>query len=263
MSVWVSDIAADIYGWRTGDPIELPIENRPRMFSVAGIWRDYARLSGAIVIPRELYIELTADRLANDAVIWVAAGTSPAEVRRALRARLPEAPGVDIAATREVRAASLAIFDRTFAVTYALEVAAVLIGLFGISVSFSAQALARRREFGMLRHLGMTRRNIATMLGAEGLIVSALGAGAGLALGWVASLLHISLATLENHARAARLRVLPDPLGATRPYAQCWTFCHHSCCLAIEWVMWVGAGEPWPNEPATGMRTQTASGLRA
>jgi hypothetical protein len=52
------------------------------------------------------------------------------------------------------------VFDRTFAVTYLLEAVAVLIGLFGISASTSSQVLARRGEFGMLRHLGVTRGEI-------------------------------------------------------------------------------------------------------
>ena len=58
----------------------------------------------------------------------------------------------------EIRNASLRVFDRTFAVTYALELAAVVIGLVGLSSSFGALVLARRREFGVLRHLGVTRR---------------------------------------------------------------------------------------------------------
>ena len=65
------------------------------------------------------------------------------------------------------------MFDRTFAVTYALELAAVVIGLVGLSSSFGALVLARRREFGVLRHLGMTRRQIGAMLATEGLAVSA------------------------------------------------------------------------------------------
>lgn len=212
--VWISEVAADIYGWGAGDVVELPIGNHPRRFSVAGIWRDYARQSGAIAMSRERYIELTGDQLANDAAIWVSTGATLSAVRRALRARLADAPGIEIAATREVRAASLAIFDRTFAITYALEVAAVVIGLFGISVSFGAQALARRREFGMLRHLGMTRRAIAAMLAAEGMIVSALGVGAGLVLGWAASLVLVHIINRQSFHWSMEIAMPWLPLGA-------------------------------------------------
>ena len=79
----------------------------------------------------------------------------------------------DRAARARSATLSLQVFDRTFAVTYALELAAVVIGLVGLSSSFGALVLARRREFGVLRHLGMTRRQIGAMLATEGLAVSA------------------------------------------------------------------------------------------
>jgi putative ABC transport system permease protein len=97
-----------------------------------------------------------------------------------------------------VRIESLALFDRTFAVTYALEIVAVLIGLFGVSVSFSAQALARRREFGVLRHIGMTRREIGMMLGFEGALVATLGVGFGLALGCLVSLILVEVINRQS-----------------------------------------------------------------
>jgi putative ABC transport system permease protein len=196
--VWVSEVAADLYRWRVGDQVRLPIAGAPVVFVVAGVWRDYVRQSGAAAIDRDLYIRLTGDRLANDAAIWLAAGTDLSSAERALRERLPGDAGIEIATTRRIRANSLALFDRTFAITYALEVAAVLIGLFGVSVSFSAQALSRRREFGVLRHLGMTRREIGALLACEGALVSALGVAFGLAVGCLLSLILIHVINRQS-----------------------------------------------------------------
>jgi putative ABC transport system permease protein len=196
--VWVSEVAADLYGWRPGLSVQLPIGPASREFTVAGVWRDYARQSGAIAIDRQLYVQLTGDALVNDTAIWVAPGMTASTLERALRERLEHAEGIEIASPRELRATSLALFDRTFAVTYALEIAAILIGLFGISVSFGAQALSRRREFGMLRHLGMTRAGIGAMLGWEGAIVSLLGAALGLVLGGVTSLILIHVVNRQS-----------------------------------------------------------------
>jgi putative ABC transport system permease protein len=196
--VWVSEVAADLYGWRVAGRVSLPIGPRLQEFTVAGIWRDYARQSGAVAIDRQLYMRLTGDRLANDAAIWIAPGAAQSGVERSLRKRLGHAQGIEIASTREVRTTSLALFDRTFAVTYALEIAAVLIGLFGIGVSFGTQALARRREFGMLRHIGMTRRGIGAMLAAEGSLVAVLGAATGLALGWITGLILIHVVNRQS-----------------------------------------------------------------
>ena len=111
---------------------------------------------------------------------------------------MPGGSQLDIAAPGEIREVSLRAFDRTFAVTYALELAAVVIGLFGLSSSFGALVLARRREFGLLRHIGMTRRQVAGMLATEGTIISGIGLIAGGALGWMISLVLIRVVNRQS-----------------------------------------------------------------
>ena len=112
----------------------------------------------------------------------------PAQVIRDLQGQI-ETRSAEFVETGEIRAISLHIFDRSFAVTYVLEIAAIVIGLVGIAATFSAQAIARTREFGMLRHLGVTRGQILGLLAIEGLLVTALaiaiGLTTGLAVAWV------------------------------------------------------------------------------
>jgi putative ABC transport system permease protein len=74
----------------------------------------------------------------------------------------------------------------------------VVIGLAGLASSFGALALARRREFGMLRHLGMTRRQVGAMLATEGLAVSGIGLVAGLTLGFAISLILIHVVNRQS-----------------------------------------------------------------
>lgn len=228
--VWVSEAAQDLYGWKPGDEIALPVGARSVRFTVAGIWRDYARQNGSVVMDRDLYVRLTDDRLVNDAAIWLAPGSSATEVSRALRERLDAWQGLEIAETGAIRARSLAIFDRTFAVTYALETAAVLIGLFGVSSAFGAQALARRREFGVLRHLGMTRRQIGVMLACEGGLIAAFGAAVGLLLGWVIGLVLIRVInrqsfhwSMDLHLPLLQLAILTVVLLAASAVTAAWS----------------------------------------
>jgi len=93
---------------------------------------------------------------------------------------------------------SLRVFDRTFAVTYGLLAAAIAIGLVGLSSSFGALVLARQREFGMLRHLGVTRRQVAAMLASEGFLVSGIGLAVGLVLGFAMSLVLIHVVNRQS-----------------------------------------------------------------
>jgi putative ABC transport system permease protein len=196
--VWVTEPMQDLYRYVPGRRIVLPLAGRDVAFTVAGVWRDYARQQGAVLIDRDRYIALTGDRQANDAAIWFAPGTTLEAFRRTLAAGLPAADRLTITTAGELRRFSLTVFDRTFAVTYALEAAAVAIGLAGLTASFGALVLARRREFGMLRHLGMTRRQIGTMLAFEGLAVSGVGVVTGLVLGAFISLVLIHVVNRQS-----------------------------------------------------------------
>jgi len=210
---WISEALRDAYRWRPGDRIELPLGGKRHPFVVAGVWRDYARQHGAIVIERATYVALTGDRRANDAALWLAPGATPDAAERALRA-LPGGALLDVAGPGEIRAVSLAIFDRTFAVTYALEAVAVLVGLFGLSSSIGAIVLARRREFGMLRHVGMTRAQIGGMLAAEGGLLAALGVVAGLAIGAAMSLVLVFVVNRQSFGWGMDLHPPWSLLGA-------------------------------------------------
>ncbi len=194
---WISEAAADRFGWRTGQVIRLPLAGRLVPFTVAGVWRDYARQQGAIVIERTAYARATGDDWVNDAALWLVPGASPDAVRAGLET-LAGADRLELSTPGELRTISLRIFDRTFAVTYALEAVAVLIGLTGLSSAFGALVLARRREFGVLRHLGMTRRQVGAMLGVEGLALAAVGVVVGLVLGFVIALILIHVVNRQS-----------------------------------------------------------------
>jgi putative ABC transport system permease protein len=195
--VWVSEAVADVYGFVPGRKIQLPLDGKTAPLVVVGVFRDYARQHGALLMERRDYIALTGDRRVNDGAAWLAPGASAAEAMQALRA-LPGGAALDISAPPEIREASLRIFDRSFAVTYAMEAVAVLVGLFGLSSSLGAIVLARRREFGVLRHLGLTRRQIGAMLAAEGGLLALLGALAGLATGAAISLVLIYVVNRQS-----------------------------------------------------------------
>jgi putative ABC transport system permease protein len=205
--VWVSEAMVDLYGYSPGRRITLPLAGRRVAFTVAGVWRDYARQQGSVVMERALYAALTGDTTANDAALFLEPGADRDDVRRELEARAGAGGKLSFAAPSDIRTASLHVFDRTFAVTYALEAAAVGLGLVGLSSSFGALVFARRREFGMLRHVGMTRRQIAGMLATEGVLVSGIGLIVGLALGWLMSLVLIFVVNRQSFHWSMELHV--------------------------------------------------------
>jgi putative ABC transport system permease protein len=196
-AVWISEAVSDLYGFSPGARIELPLAGKRHAVVVAGLFRDYARQHGALLIDRADYVALTGDRAVNDGALWLAPGASPAAATAALRA-LPGGAQLDVAEPGEIRELSLRLFDRSFAVTYAMEAVAVLVGLFGLSSSLGAIVLARRREFGMLRHLGLTRGQIRGMLAAEGGLLALVGSAAGLAAGAAISLVLVYVVNRQS-----------------------------------------------------------------
>jgi len=204
--IWVSEAMVDLYGYRVGERVALPLQAGPCACMVAGVWRDYARQSGAIQMRLEDYRRLSGDRDASDAALWLQPATSTAQAIERLR-RLPFGGVLEFAEPGEIRALSLKIFDRSFAVTYLLELVAIVIGLFGIAATFSAQTLARAKEFGMLRHVGVTRRQILGMLALEGGLLTGSGIAVGFVLGWAISLILVFVVNPQSFHWTMRLHM--------------------------------------------------------
>jgi putative ABC transport system permease protein len=211
--VWVSDAMVDLYDMSIGKRIELPLNGKLHAFQVAGVWRDYARPTGTIQMRLSDYRAITGDNDASGVALTLKPGAKAEDTQQALK-RLPFASTLDASVPSDIRAMSMKVFDRSFAITYLLEAIAIVIGLFGVAATFSAQTLARAKEFGMLRHVGVTRRQILSILAIEGGALTGLGIATGFALGWVISLILVFVVNPQSFHWTMQLH-LPWPLLAT------------------------------------------------
>ena len=232
LSVYPSEVLAALQQLKKGDVITVPLplprgaaataSGRPVVTRavVRGIWRDYARQQGALLMNRADWLRLTGDDRLNGLALWLAphgAGdaSSPAEgaaVVARLQAAVPADAQTEIVTASQLRAYSLRIFDRSFAVTRWLQGVALAIGLAGIAASFSAQVLARRREFGTLQHLGFTRRQVLTLVASEGALWSAVGAVLGLGLGLAVSVVLVKVVNPQSFHWTMQMSVPPGTL---------------------------------------------------
>ncbi len=202
--VYVSEAMVDLYRAVPGQTLSLPLQagQPPLQAWVAGVWRDYARQSGALVMDLGDYRRATGDTRLTDLGLWLRPpldDAAAARVEQAMR-HWPGADqaGLQFAQPREIRAQTLRIFDRSFAVTVWLQAVAIGIGLFGTAASFSAQVLARRKEFGLLAHLGFTRRQVLGVVAGEGAALSTVGAAVGLALGLLISVVLVKVVNPQS-----------------------------------------------------------------
>ena len=185
----------------------------PRFF-VAGVWRDYARQFGAIAMDEQDFVRLTGDRRVNDLALWLAPGAREDAVQAGIRQLAAQSMGpglnselIELASAGQIRTRSLQIFDRSFAVTYWLQAVAIAIGLFGVAANFSAQVLARRKEFGLLAHLGLTRRQVLSVVAGEGAAWTVMGSLAGLALGLAVSVVLVHVVNPQSFHWSMDLQV--------------------------------------------------------
>lgn len=228
VAIRVSEPAARLYHLAPGATLWLPLGAHRVPAFVASLYRDYARQEGAITIDSADYTALMHDPARGEAAVHLAPHADPATTLRALKAALPPAIAdtVQIVPTRALKARALAIFDRSFAITYGLEIIAVLVGLAGVAATTSAQTIARTREFGMLRHLGVTRGQVVAMLGIEGALLGLVGGVAGLALGCVLAqvLIHVVNPQSFNWTMETRLPwALLAGVGVSLVLASCLT----------------------------------------
>ena len=196
-ALWISEAMADQFAWQPGKAVHMPLGGQLREFHVNGIWRDYSRQTGAVMIDLALYRKMTGDLHVNDAAIHLESLANEGAVVDRLQ-QLGADAALEIARPGEIRQLSLRIFDRTFAVTYLLEAVAIVIGLAGVAASFASLAATRRKEFGMLRHLGVSRVQIVGMLACEGGLVASIGVLTGLFAGGGIGLILIEVVNRQS-----------------------------------------------------------------
>ena len=189
--IWASEPLASRWAIAPGARLELdpPRPDPEGRFFVVGVWRDYARQHGALAIDAPRWVALGGDDRITDFAVWPAEGLTLRDLPRALESVSPALHTVQWRSAEEIRALSMRIFDRSFAVTYALEAVALLVGLFGVAAACSSDALNRIREFGMLRHIGLPARAARVQLMLESVLGTAValiwGTLLGATIGWV------------------------------------------------------------------------------
>lgn len=198
ITAWVSEAAVDLFGWKAGQEVTLPLSGRRATFRIAGIFRDYSRTWGALLVDLADYRAIAGDTLANDIAIHLEPGADAKAVEAELGRIVAQAPGAELHDASHIHGRALALFDRTFAATYALEAAAILIALAGVTSSFAALAWSRRREFGVLRHLGLSRGEVVRLLSLEGGAAGIVGAILGLLSGAAVSVVLVHVVNRQS-----------------------------------------------------------------
>ena len=175
---------------RAGDSITLALGIARPSFRIADVYYDYGSERGSILMDRQTMLRYLPDPAPSNLAIYVAPEASAETVRE----EITEAAAgyrVLLFSNRDLRTEAIRIFDRTFAITYALEAVAVIVAVMGIAGALLALVIDRRREIGLLRFLGAAAGQVRKQILVEAGLLGLLANFAGLALGFALSLILI------------------------------------------------------------------------
>ncbi len=174
---------AEQHGWKVGDTIRLEFARTGmRDLTVGGIYGD-DRLLGDYVISIATYQANFIDQL--DAVVFVnaAPGVPISETRDAVSGVVAGFPNIEVSDQAQFKEKQAGFIDQLLGLVSALLGLAILIALFGIANTLGLSIFERTREIGLLRAVGMTRRQVRSMIRWESVIMAVLGALLGVAIG--------------------------------------------------------------------------------
>lgn len=173
---------------KIGDSLRLSLGEKQANFRIADVYYDYSSERGTILMSRETLLRYLPDPAPSNIAIYTKPEAGSIEVREEIE-KAAAGKRVIVASNRELRAEAIRIFDRTFAITYALEAVAVLVAIMGIAGALRVLVMDRQREIGLLRFLGAATSQLRKLILVEAGFLGLLANVVGLALGFALSLI--------------------------------------------------------------------------
>jgi putative ABC transport system permease protein len=158
-----------------GDRLHLPTLGGTRSFPVAGVFYDYGSDAGIVMLSRAGYLRHWGDAGVDGMGFYAVSGTTAAQLSARIRALVGESR-VRLVSNAELRSATVAVFDRTFAITGVLRLLTLVVAFVGILSALMAMQVERARELAVLRALGLTPAQVWGIISGETFIIG-LAAG--------------------------------------------------------------------------------------
>ena len=176
-----------LHGLRVGDTLTLATRVGPRTFRIAYEMEDYSYPQGTLFVGLGAYLDLWKDPALSFIDLQVADGHTVSDVRTRLGKILARDYGAFVYTAEDIKAFGREALDQSFTLTYVQVFVSMIIGFFGIVNTLLISVLRRTREIGLLRSVGMTRKQVARTVVVESLFIAVVGGAFGILWGLAAA----------------------------------------------------------------------------
>jgi putative ABC transport system permease protein len=177
----ISEYLSTKYGLKKGDTINLKSPSGNAAFRVNDIFSSYATTSGFIYIDRKWLNKYWGLDDMTQMSVYLKKNANVGEFIGRLREKLPPGYSLDIMNNQTLRDKVMDIFNKSFAITYAIEFISIIVSLIGVINTLLALVFERKKEISVIRYLGGSWGQIqqtlilsAGLVGLAGILLGSL-----------------------------------------------------------------------------------------
>jgi putative ABC transport system permease protein len=170
-------------GLKVGDTVKMSIAGHLAGYRVVGIFDALPGIFSEYLTSLEAFTAAGVVPADNSAYVVRSPGADAAKVRAGIDSVIADLPTITLKDQAEFAAEQRAPIDQLLMLIYALLGLAVVIAVLGIVNTLALSVMERTREVGLLRAVGLSRRQLRTMVRLESMVISLLGAVLGVGLG--------------------------------------------------------------------------------
>jgi putative ABC transport system permease protein len=178
-------------------------------FPVIGVYFDYTSDQGTVFMAEPVYRQYYDDPYISNIAVFLQPGAELAGTLNAVRGELT---GTDLLAqsNRSLRENVFAVFERTFAITQALRLLAVVVAFIGILSALMALQIEQARQFGVMRANGMSRRQLWGFTLIQTASMGTISGIVALPIGLALAVVLIYVINVRSFGWTMQLRLTPD-----------------------------------------------------